>query len=197
MWIFSLLSLKTQTTAKTYNGGRVSLTDEKKPEVAWWIKPQKDLLFSCQVYRIGVSNAAKSCWTKVHNKAIAARFPVVSVKQTRENLWDNKKRSTMKKIRLSYQTGQGCSSQFTDLGKAVLDIIGRDSVYLNSTGLEDDHPVLCLHPPSCSRTDQTRKKHFFQVKLVNSLLLPLTFLIFNLCYIFQPSKLFIQQLNDY
>ena len=146
---------------KTNNGARVSLTDEQKTVVARWINPHKDLLFGRHDYSAGVSNAAKAkCWTEIHDKAVAAGFPVVSVKHTRETLWDNMKRSTTKKVQLNNQTGQGGSNQLTDLDEAVLDIIGRDSVYLNGTGLEDDRPVLSSPLPSGSSTNLTRNGLF-------------------------------------
>lgn len=125
------------------DGPRVSLTDEQKTVLARWIVPHKQLLFGRHDFASGVTNAAKTmCWTKIHNKAIMAGYPVVSVKHTRETLWDNMKRGTMKKVQLSNQTGEGGSSRLTELDEAILDIIGRESAYLNGTGLEDDLPGL-------------------------------------------------------
>lgn len=139
---------------KSNEGPRVCLSEDQKLLLTRWIFQSKEVLFGRHNYATGVTNKAKTdCWTDIHQKAVAAGFPVASVKHTRETLWDNIRRNSVKKVQQSNQTGEGGSARLSPLDDAVLDVIGRESVYLKGTDLPDDLPIIpkaVTNPPSNS-----------------------------------------------
>ena len=58
-----------------------------------------------------------------------------------QNIWDNLKRATKKKLDESQRTGAG-GSELSKLDKIVADVLGVDGPHMTGLGLNDDDPVL-------------------------------------------------------
>lgn len=57
-------------------------------------------------------------------------------------LWDNLKRQTRRKVDYNKMSGSGGEQPLTRVDEAMLDILGRDTVYERGLEMDDDSPVI-------------------------------------------------------
>jgi hypothetical protein len=69
---------------KKRSSARISLDDSQKLAILRWIYPHRKILFGKFDNGAGVTNKAKcKIWTDIHERAVAAGFPVSDVEHTR------------------------------------------------------------------------------------------------------------------